>query len=76
MKVETKFSINDTVWVMKYNKPHNICIWGIRINISAYPTDCYGIGVSQSIVYSNYGNHESVNESDCYATKEELLASL
>lgn len=76
MKIETKFSINDTVWVMKDNKPHSICIWGIRINVSAYPTDYYGMGVSQSIVYSNYGNHESVNESDCYATKEELIASL
>lgn len=30
MKIETKFSINDTVWVMKDNKPHSICIYGKR----------------------------------------------
>ncbi len=76
MKIETKFSINDTVWVMKNNKPHSICIYGIRVNVSAYPTGCYGIGISQNVSYFDFGNHESVNESDCFATKEELLASL
>lgn len=76
MKVETKFSINDTVWVMKDNKPHSICIYGIRINVSAYPTGSYGIGISQNITYFDFGNHESVSESDCFASKEELLASL
>lgn len=39
MKVETKFNINDTVWVMKDNKPHSICIYGIHVKVSAYPTD-------------------------------------
>lgn len=76
MKIETKFSINDTVWVMQDNKPHSICIYGIRVNVSAYPTDYYGIGISQNVTYFDFGNHESVNESDCFATKEELIASL
>ncbi len=46
MKIETKFSINDTVWVMKDNKPHSICIYGIRANVSAY----YGHENETSIV--------------------------
>lgn len=76
MKIETKFSINDTVWVIKDNKPHSICIYGIRVNVSAHPTGCYGTDISQNVNYFDFGNRESVNESDCYATKEELLASL
>lgn len=76
MRVETKFNINDTVWIMKDNKSYSFGIWGISIHVSAYPTDYYGMGVSQSITYSDFGNHVSVKESNCFASKEELLASL
>jgi hypothetical protein len=76
MKIETKFNINDTVWIMKGNKPYSICIYNIHVIVSAYPTDYYGTGIKQNVTYSDFGNHVSVNESDCYATKEELLASL
>lgn len=76
MKIETKFSINDTVWVMKDNKSYSICIYNIRVNISAYSMDYYSTGISKSVTYSDFGNHVNVVESDCYATKEELVASL
>lgn len=77
MKIETKFSIGDTVWFMKDNKPRSFTVNSINVNIYDTPTGCnYGVERIKSVRYSDFGEHQTQFESDCFATKEELIASL
>lgn len=77
MTIETKFSIGDEVWVMKDNKPHSFTIGCVDVKISVSPSGCnYGWYKSQSVIYADLVCDEKQYESDLYASKEELLASL
>jgi len=66
MTIETKFKPGDTVFFMRENK---ICSQAVkRVNAYAYSTGEVEVVVSM--------DSDSLSEELCFATKEELLASL
>lgn len=71
MKIETKFSIGDSVWVMKENKPYEFFVTQIAIHSWTIP-----MGGCNTAVHYIDSRHDKYSESACYASKEELLASL
>lgn len=77
MKIETKFSIGDSVWVMKENRPQCFCIF--KIVTHAQMDMNASIGTMPVYIYIRYLSADGefdFFESACYASKEELLASL
>lgn len=76
MTISTKFSIGDRVWVMLGNKPTTILIYDIKVLFHAYPCNNYGTEILKSVSYKGYGKDKWIEEAKCYASKEELLASL
>ncbi len=77
MKIETKFSIGDSVWVMKDNKPQRFPIFFINVSASGSMNAPVGINpVYATVRYSSTDGEFDIPESACYASKEELLASL
>lgn len=73
MKIETKFSIGDSVWVMKDGKPYEFTVRSIHTH-----TIFYVRSMKTTVIYSESPCIEDFchTESDCYASREELLASL
>lgn len=68
MTITTKFSIGDSVWVKDRYGSHSFIVGRISISINGAQTSIfYSADSKGAIVYF---------ESACYATKEELLASL
>ena len=67
MEVQTKFNINDTVWVVADNKVTQRRITGVEISVedSALP----------KITYTTIGDIE-YPEQDVFKTKQELIDSL
>ena len=77
MKIETKFSIGDSVWVMKDDKPQRFPIFFIEVSASGSMNAPVGINpVYATVRYSSANGEFDMSESACYASKEELLASL
>lgn len=77
MTIETKFNLNEEVWIMKDNKPYSFNIWDIQITTGLIPTDYYGTKITSSIKYRGYGGSAPwFYEHQLFSTKEELLASL
>ena len=69
MKIETKFSIGDKVYTMRQNEVYSFYIE--RIEAIVTPRDRDRV----TFIYDSECKH-IFNESACYASKEELLASL
>ena len=67
MEVQTKFNINDTVWVVADNKVTQRRITGVEISVEdpALPT----------ITYTTIGDIK-YPEQDVFKTKQELIDSL
>lgn len=76
MTITTKFSIGDSVWVMKNGNPCKITVG--MIEVINYPENNFGVFSTSTIVdyYDSLRPYIRFPESACYATKEELLASL
>jgi hypothetical protein len=73
MIIETKFSPEDTVWVMINNKPKKCTIYelipGKQTRSITY--------VNTYSIHGNYnGNSPVFSENDLFKTKEELINSL
>lgn len=77
MTITTKFSIGDSVWVMKDGKPQTFVVGGVVTKTIPIPKrwNC-GENSRTVIAYSDLCNQFNHNETRCYASKEELLASL
>lgn len=76
MKIETKFGYFSTAYTMLDNKVYSFQVE--RINIDIYPKSA-GDKFSHLIFNVNYFDYQCkhvFDERDCFATKEELLASL
>lgn len=71
MKIETKFSIGDSVWVMHMGKPCSFKVCCIRTESGNSPFGHYTI-----VRYATSCDDIGFCEPQCYSTKEELLASL
>lgn len=67
MTVESRFDINDKVWRMFRNKPHQGTISGVFIYIH---DDVY------EVTHSIMGSDDRIYENDLFSSKEELLKSL
>lgn len=68
MDIKTKYSIGDTIWFMRDNKPRSEKVLEIKIDLDRVKT---------SIRYQwNYDNSIFVFEQHAFMSKEELLASL
>lgn len=67
MKIETKYSIGDKVWVMNYNEPTEFVVCDIEIFIHTE--------VPQGIWYSDEDGIGWLEE-QVYSTKEELLKEI
>ncbi len=76
MKIETKFGYFSTAYTLLDNKVYSFQVE--KIDIYVYPK-LDGDKFSQLIFDVNYYDYKCkhvFNERDCFATKEELLASL
>lgn len=73
MTITTKFSIGDSVWVMKDGKPYEFTVRSIHTHTTLHACD-----IKTTIIYSECFCVEDYcyPESACYASCEELLASL
>lgn len=90
MEIQTKFSVGDKVWIMRDNKPENIRIDGIEIEVEGKIIPGSGSILSgelstviwyveiQRKEYRCSGDKDPVyhhNEKGCFATKRDLLNS-
>ncbi len=77
MKIETKFSIGDSVWVMREGNPVELLILGIGLYAYSDTVAITEVHPVRTVTFYNFGgNLGDATESECFATKEELLASL
>lgn len=65
MEIKTKFGIGDKVWCIYHTKVKSFVIKNIRI---------HGGFALLRIYYSDKEETITVNESECFATKDELIA--
>ncbi len=70
MIIETKFDIDDTFWVIKNNAVTECTVISIRFGKDNH-TNKNGY-----IMYSPTFADNWIHESNCFKTKEELIASL
>lgn len=76
MKIETKFGYFSTVFTMLDNKVYSFDVEKIDIYISPKnPGDKFSPKKIE-VAYYDYMCRNRFDEKDCYASKEELLASL
>lgn len=85
MEIKTKFNVCDKVWIMRNNRPCEVEISNIKIEIIGdVPTGsiCLNGKYYTRICYIEikreaYGDPEerSYNEKECFSTKKELLNS-
>lgn len=73
MKIETKFSLGDEVWFMRYNKikSGHIC----ELSVKYFSPNWYSESYKIKELSSNM-NSPSFNAQDLFATKQELMESL
>lgn len=76
MKIETKFDYFSTVFTMLDNKVYSFDVEGIDIYISPKDTGDKFSPMKIAVFYYDYMRRNRFDEKDCYASKEELLASL
>ena len=77
MKIETKFSIGDSVWVMKDNKPQRFPIFFINVSASGSMNAPVGINpVYATVRYTSTDGELDITESSCYDSKEDQHSSL
>lgn len=90
MDIKTKFNVGDKVWVMRDNKPEEIRVDGIEIEIKGGIIPGSGSILSGELYtrilyveiqrkeYRCSGDKDPIyyhNEQDCFGTKKELLMS-
>lgn len=71
MTIDTKYNINDEVWLMKENKPVKRVVSFIEIIVASTTSECfirYGLKIDSGV--------ERVVENYLFPTKKELLESL
>ena len=78
MKIETQFYPGQTLWFMLDNKPTSAYVENVNVNIYQ---DTSGIAKSEFVVEIGYSfrvgaKHIRYNQDICFASKEELIASL
>lgn len=76
MKIETKFNYFNKVYTMLDNKVFSFVVEKIEIFISPKSEGSVFTPMIIEVRYFDYQCQHSFNERDCYASKEELLASL
>lgn len=76
MKVETKFGYFSKVYTMLNNKIYPFEVEKIEIYISPKSAGSEFSPLEFKVRYFDYQCKHSFYESDCYALKEELIASL
>lgn len=76
MKIETKFGYYDKCYTMLDNKVYSFEIERIDITITPVHVGAKYTGLNRDIFYYDYQCKNRFSECDCYASKEELLASL
>lgn len=76
MKIETKFNYFDKAYTMLDNKVYSFEVEQIEIYIRPKSVGDKFSPLKIEVRYFDYQCQHSFNESDCYASKEELLASL
>ena len=76
MTIETKFNYYDKCFTMLDNKVYTFEIERIDIIVTPVHAGARHTGLNRDINYYDYQCKHRFNERDCYATKEELLASL
>lgn len=75
MKIEAKFKIGNTVWVMRNDKPYSFSVYRMEIEVAEIFT---AISIlDQRRVASGMDSEiiDRYDEKDCFATKKELLDS-
>ena len=75
MEIRTKFKPGDPVWYMKNNKPLRMSIDRIRI-FSGYEDGVLYVRVQYTFDSFDAVNEKFYDESDLFATKEELKESI
>lgn len=73
MSTTTKFNLGDVIWFMFGNQARNEQVTTIRVNIMGMPAP-FPPGIQ--ITYNWGPESKGISQEKCYATKEELLASL
>lgn len=76
MTIQIKFSYNSTVYTMLDNKVYSFEVEKIDIYITPKSVGAICTPLEIAVVYYDYQCHHRFDEQDCYATKEELIASL
>lgn len=76
MKIETKFNYLSTAYTMLDNKVYSFEVEKIEIDISPKSAGDRFSLLKIEVRYFDYQCKHSFNESECYASKEELIASL
>lgn len=76
MDIKTKFQLNQDVWMMKDNKPYSFKIFDIIAHVNMRDVGNYCSVIDTTIKYIGYSGHPEVYEDNCFASKEELIASL
>lgn len=74
--VETKFNVNDEIWLMNGNVPHKAKIIGIRILGHDYEMRREGEYQTDNFQYLLLGMPASCYGFEAFATKKELVESL
>lgn len=76
MTVETKFNYNSKVYAMLDNKVYSFEVEKIEIYVTPKSVGAICTPLEIAVIYYDYQCRHRFNEEDCYATKEELIASL
>lgn len=76
MKIETKFDYFSKVYAMLDNKVYSFEVEKIEVSIPPNTVGSKFSALHIEVDYFDYQCHHRFNEKDCYASKEELLASL
>lgn len=76
MKIETKFDYFSKVYTMLDNKVYAFEVEKIDIYISPNTVGSKFPALNIEVDYFDYQCRNRFSEKDCYASKEELLASL
>lgn len=77
MTIETKYSVDDVVWVMDGQKPRSLKVKQMQVVIDNWynnnkQTERYFLSSGNTV----FSHHEWYNGSGVFSTKEELLKSL
>lgn len=76
MKIETKFNYFSKAFTMLDNKVYSFEVERIEVYIYPKNTGDKFSPMNIAVIYCDYMCRNRFDEKDCYATKEELLASL